>query len=482
VKRPLRPGKPGEQIKNTMSIRFYNTLTRQMEEFTPREAGKATIYSCGPTVYDRAHIGNFRAFLFCDLLRRYLKYRGYDVYSLMNITDVDDKTIRNAHKQGLTLREFTDRYTQAFFDDCNALNIQPASFYPRATDHVPEMISLVEKLVARGHAYEADGSYYYKVDTFPSYGEFARLDTSGMRLGERVANDEYEKEDIRDFALWKGWDEKDGDVYWNDHLAKGRPGWHLECSAMSLKYLGEDFDIHTGGIDLVFPHHQNEIAQTEGVTGKRLARYWLHNEHLLVEGAKMSKSLGNFYTLDDLTKMGWKPREIRYTLMAGHYRMQLNFTFAGLEAARAALDRLDCCVQNLRLAQGSGGIAELEAILTKHEADFQAGLDDDLNYPNALAAIFNLIRDLNTLCAAGKFGPSEAEFAEAALRRLDSVLGFLELDKVEESDAEIDALIEARNQARQSKNWAEADRIRKVLSECNIVLEDRAGVTVWKRK
>jgi cysteinyl-tRNA synthetase len=465
-----------------MSLRFYNTLTRQVDEFVPREAGKVAMYSCGPTVYDRAHIGNFRAFLFCDLLRRYLKYRGYEVLSVMNITDVDDKTIRDSRKQGLTLREFTDRYAQSFLDDSNTLRIIPATIHPRATDHIPEMESLVECLIERGHAYLADGSYYYKVDSFPSYGQFARLDTSGMRLGERVASDEYEKEDVRDFALWKGYEPDDGDVHWEGKLSKGRPGWHLECSAMSLKYLGEDFDIHTGGVDLIFPHHQNEIAQTEGCTGKRLARYWLHNEHLLVDGAKMSKSLGNFYTLDDLQKMGWKPREIRYTLLNAHYRQQMNFTFAGLEAARAALERLDCCLQNLRLSEGQGGGGELAEILSKHETDFQSALDDDLNYPNALAALFNLIRDVNTLCAANRIGPTEAALTETTLRRLDSVLGFLDLDKAEESDAEIDALIEARNEARRTKDWAEADRIRKALAERNVLLEDRAGGTVWRRK
>ncbi len=465
-----------------MSLRFFNTLSRQVEEFVPREAGKVAMYSCGPTVYDRAHIGNFRAFLFADLLRRYLKYRGYDVYSVMNLTDIDDKTIRGSQREGVSLREYTDRYIKAFFDEQDQLRIMPADLYPRATDHIPEMVNLVEALEQRGHSYPADGSHYYKVDTFQTYGQFARLDMSGMRAGERVASDEYEKESVRDFALWKGWEEEDGPVYWESSLGKGRPGWHLECSAMSLKYLGEDFDIHTGGVDLVFPHHQNEIAQTEGVTGKRLARYWLHNEHLLVDGAKMSKSLGNFYTLEDLTNQGWETREIRYSLLAAHYRQQLNFTTDGLQAARGALERIDACLRNLHFAEG-GGARGLKEMLSKHASDFRSAMDDDLNYPNALAALFNLIRDINSLCADGKIGPAEGKEIAAVLRRLDSVFGFLDLDRAEgESDEEIELLIQARNEARQAKNWAEADRIRQKLADAKVILEDREGKTVWRRK
>ena len=465
-----------------MPLRFYNTLTREVQDFVPREPGKVAMYTCGPTVYERAHIGNFRTFLFCDLLRRYLKYRGYQVYAVMNITDVDDKTIRGAQGEGISLRQYTDRYTKAFFADCDSLGIVPNDLYPRATEHIPEMTRLVEDLVKRGHAYEADGSYYYKVDSFADYGKLARLDMRGLRLGARVASDEYEKEDVRDFALWKGHEPEDGDTGWDTSLGKGRPGWHIECSAMSLKYLGEDFDIHSGGVDLIFPHHQNEIAQTEGATGKRLARFWIHAEFLLVDGAKMSKSLGNFYTLQDLQDRGWKPREIRCALMAGHYRQQLNFTFTAMEAARAALERIDCCVQNLRHAGGGGGQAKVDAILAEHERAFREAMDDDLNYPVALAAVFNMVRDLNTLCAQGKVGPGEAARVLDALRRMDSVFGFLMLDQIEESDAEIEALVRAREVARTSKNWSEADRVRKLLTERNIVLEDRAGGTVWRRK
>jgi cysteinyl-tRNA synthetase len=465
-----------------MSLRFFNTLTREVQDFVTREPGKVAMYTCGPTVYDRAHIGNFRTFLFSDLLRRYLKYRGYEVYAVMNITDVDDKTIRGAQREGISLKEYTERYTKAFFDDCELLGISPVDLYPRATEHIPEMTRLVQDLVKSGHAYEADGSYYYKVDSFPDYGKLARLDMRGLRLGARVASDEYEKDDVRDFALWKGYEPEDGDAYWETPLGKGRPGWHIECSAMSLKYLGEDFDIHAGGVDLIFPHHQNEVAQTEGATGKRLARFWIHAEFLLVDGAKMSKSLGNFYTLQDLIGRGWKPREIRYALLAGHYRQQLNFTFTGMEAARAAQERIDCCIQNLRHATGSGGREAVETILAEREKAFREAMDDDLNYPVALAEVFNLVRDLNTLCAQGKVGPSEAAKVHDTLRGLDRVLGFMMPEHIEESDSEIDALVCAREEARRSRNWAEADRIRNLLAERNIVLEDRAGGTVWRKK
>jgi cysteinyl-tRNA synthetase len=463
-------------------LRFYNTLTRRVDEFITREPAKVAMYTCGPTVYDRAHIGNFRTFLFADLLRRYLTYRGYRVYAVMNITDVDDKTIRGAQREGVPLTEYTARYTKMFFDDCAALRILPVDVFPRATEHVPEMVALVQELANRGHAYQTDGSWYFKVDSFPHYGELARLDVQGQRSGDRVASDEYEKEDVRDFALWKGWEPEDGNVFWETAIGKGRPGWHLECSAMSLKYLGKNFDIHAGGADLIFPHHQNEFAQTEGVTGQPLCRFWMHGEFLLVEGSKMSKSLGNFYTLADLEAQGWKSREVRYALMAAHYRQQLNFTLSGLEAARAALERVDACVRNLRLAEGVGGTRDLGEIFARHEADFQTALDDDLNYPNALAALFNLVRDLNSRCSDQSIGSPEAVEALTVLRRLDSVFGFLDVDQAEESDAEIEALIEARNAARKARNWAEADRIRQQLADANVVLEDRAGGTVWHRK
>ncbi|MBU0692021.1 cysteine--tRNA ligase [bacterium] len=469
------------------SLRLYNTLTRHLDEFVPGEPGKVKMYTCGPTVYARAHIGNFRTFMFSDLLRRYLAYKGYDVFWVMNITDIDDKTIKGAHAEGIPLRDYTSRYAEAFFNDCKTLNITPADLYPRATEHIEDMVHLVEELKTKGIAYEAEGSYYYKIGAFPAYGKFARLNMKEMMVGERVASDEYEKEDIRDFALWKGYEAEDGDVFWETSIGKGRPGWHIECSAMSLRYLGEDFDIHLGGVDLIFPHHQNEIAQTEGATGKRLARYWVHSEHLLIDGGKMSKSLNNFYTLDDLLEKGWKPREIRFALLAGHYRQRTNFSINSLEAVRASLARLDSCVRNQELATGSGAGQEVKDIIALRETEFQMAMDDDLNYPEALAAVFNLVRDLNKTCADGGIGPEERAIAMAALRRFDSVLGFLFSDEMETcvvcDDIEINSLVRQRDEARAAKNWAEADRIRDSLAEQGIVLEDRpGGMTVWRRK
>jgi cysteinyl-tRNA synthetase len=466
-------------------LRIFNTLTRQIDEFQPGEPGKVKMYTCGPTVYARAHIGNFRTIMFSDLLRRYLTYKGYDVYWVMNITDVDDKTIKGASAEGIPLREYTERYAKAFFDDCSVIGIAPANLYPRATDHVEEMVKLVQKLEEKGVAYSVDGSYYYKIGAFPTYGRFARLNMSEMVVGERVASDLYEKEDVRDFALWKAYEPEDGDVFWETPIGKGRPGWHIECSAMSLKYLGQDFDIHLGGVDLIFPHHQNEIAQTEGATGARLARYWVHSEHLMIDGGKMSKSLNNFYTVDDLLEKGWKPREIRFALMAGHYRQRTNFGLSSLEAVRASLIRLDSCVRNQELALGGGARAEVEEVIRLRESEFQAAMDDDLNYPEALAAVFNLVRDLNKICAEGRIGAEEREIALKALRRLDSVLGFIFSESnicAVCDDAEIDDLVRQRNEARASKKWAEADRIRDAMAGMGIVIEDRAGQTVWRRR
>lgn len=470
------------------SLRLFNTLTRHLDDFVPGEPGKVKMYTCGPTVYARAHIGNFRTFMFSDLLRRYLAYKGNEVFWVMNITDIDDKTIKGARAEGVPLRDYTTRFANAFFDDCKTLSITPADLYPRATDHIEDMVQLVAELQEKGIAYEADGSYYYKISAFPTYGKFARLNMNEMMVGQRVASDEYEKEDIRDFALWKNYEaEADGDVYWDTSIGKGRPGWHIECSAMSLRYLGQDFDIHLGGVDLIFPHHQNEIAQTEGATGHRLARYWVHSEHLLVDGAKMSKSLNNFYTLDDLIEQGWKPREIRFALLAGHYRQRTNFSLNSLEAVRASLSRLDSCVRNQELATGGGAGQEVKSIIEKRETEFQNAMDDDLNYPEALAAVFNFVRDINKICAEGGIGPEERAEAMAAMKRFDSVLGYVFPETDEPCatciDTEIDSLVSQRDEARATKNWAEADRIRDALAEQGIVLEDRpGGKTVWRRK
>lgn len=467
-----------------MALKLYNTLTRKVEPFVPREPGKVTMYTCGPTVYARAHIGNFRTFLVSDLLRRYLEYSGYNVTWVMNLTDIDDKTIRGANEEGVSLREFTDKYIASFHEDRKTIGITDATLYPRATEHIPEMVKMVEDLIAARHAYMTDGSAYFKIDSFPTYGQLARLNMEELRVGERVASDEYEKEDVRDFALWKAWDAVDGQVGWETSLGKGRPGWHLECSAMSLKYLGRNFDIHLGGVDLIFPHHQNEIAQTEGVTHEPLARYWVHSEHLLVDGQKMSKSLGNFYTVSDLIERGWKPREIRFGLLAGHYRQRTNFQASGLESIKQSLARFEACTVNLEHASGRGGMSELKDTISKREQEFRDALDDDLNYPEALAAVFNFVRDANTLCQDQKIGRAEQDIALEAMKRFDTVLGYLNLrsEVMDPEAAEIEALIAARNDARKAKNWAEADRARDALNERGIIIEDRAGKTVWRRK
>ncbi len=467
-----------------MALRFYNTLTRSVEEFVPRDPGKVSMYTCGPTVYNRAHIGNFRTFLFSDLVKRYLRYRGYQVTWVMNFTDIDDRTITGSQKEGIPMREFTERYARMFLEDRDLLGMEPADIYPKATEHIPEMVSLVKCLHDKGLAYEADGSHYFKVAAFQEYGKLARLDVEGMQQVERVADDQYVKRDPRDFALWKGYEPVDGDVYWETDIGKGRPGWHLECSAMSLKYLGEDFDIHLGGVDLIFPHHQNEIAQTEGCTGKRLARYWLHSEFLMIDTDKMSKSLGNFYSLSDIIEKGWSPREIRYTLMGTHYRQQLNFTLEGLQTARNSLERIDAFVRNLDAAIGNGGEADVKAAIERCEQQFQAGLDDDFNYAEAAAAIFNLIRDVNSLIAQGKVGKREASLVHAVLKRLNGVVDYIypKAAQSTDGDSDIEALIHAREEARRQKNWAEADRLRDELAKREVVLEDRAGGTIWRRK
>ncbi|MBI5058551.1 cysteine--tRNA ligase [candidate division KSB1 bacterium] len=465
-----------------MAIRIYNTLTRRVEEFVPREPGKVGMYTCGPTVYNRAHIGNFRTFMFSDLVRRYLRYRGYEVTWVMNFTDIDDRTITGSQKEGIPMREFTERYTKIFHEDRETLGIERADIYPKATEHIPEMVRIVEQLKAKGLAYQTDGSWYFKVTAFPDYGKLARLDVEGLQQGERVAGDEYAKHDPRDFALWKGWEPVDGDVFWETAVGKGRPGWHLECSAMSLKYLGEEFDIHLGGVDLIFPHHQNEVAQTEGCTGKRLARYWMHSEFLMIEADKMSKSLGNVYSISDVVEQGYVPREIRFALMGTHYRQQLNFTVDGLLTARNSLERIDAFLRNLEFATGGGGIDEVTAVLDRCEKQFQDGLDDDFNYAEASAAIFNLVRDVNSLIASGKVGELEAEAVHKVMRRINSVVDWVYPKQVESGDAEIDALVLARDEARRSKDWKEADRIRDELAAREIILEDRGGRTVWRRK
>ena len=454
-----------------MALRFYNTLARNLEVFEPLEAGRVRLYTCGPTVYSYAHIGNFRAYAFEDILRRYLKFKGYHVTQVMNLTDVDDKTIKGARERGVSLNEFTQQFKDTFFEDLKTLNIEPAEHYPAATDHVPEMTALIARLLEKGVAYRSDdGSVYFSIAKFPAYGRLAHLDLSGLRAGARVAQDEYEKDNVADFALWKAWDEKDGEVAWDSPWGRGRPGWHIECSAMSMKYLGESFDIHTGGVDNMFPHHEDEIAQSEAATGKPFVKYWLHCAHLIVDGRKMSKSLGNFFTLRDVLGRGYSGREVRYVLMATHYRQWLNFTFDTLAAARSALGRLD--EFKARLDKASAGAAGPAPAWADEAIDrFTAAMDDDLNISGALGALFDMIHAGNKALDGGQADAAAAGGALATLRALDRVLGLLQ-----EAGATVDAaareLAALRQKARESKNWPEADRLRKELLALGWMVKD----------
>ena len=465
------------------NIYFFNTLTRRKEKFVPLEKGKVKMYTCGPTVYDFAHIGNFRAFVFEDLLRRWLEYCGYKVIHVMNITDVDDKTIAAARKKGISLREYTEHYTQAFFEDITALNIEKAHYYPRATEHIPEMVALIKKLLEKGYAYRGeDGSIYYAISKFKDYGKLSKIRVKELKPGARVKVDEYGKEEAHDFALWKAWDEEDGDVFWETELGKGRPGWHIECSAMSMKYLGETFDIHCGGVDNIFPHHENEIAQSEAATGKQFVRYWLHNEYLLVEGRKMSKRFGNYYTLRDLLAKGYDPKAIRYLLMSTHYRQQLNFTFEGLEAAKNAVDRLTNFVYRLLDADGEGCGEKIGSLMESVQKRFEEAMCDDLNIAVALAAIFNFVREVNKLMDDNKLSRGEAEQVYELMMRFDKVLGVIgEVKKEEEKlPKEAEELIRKREEARKVRDWETADRIRERLKAMGVIVEDTPQGVKWR--
>jgi cysteinyl-tRNA synthetase len=456
-------------------MKFYNTLTRRKEEFTPLAPPRVGVYTCGPTVYNFAHIGNLRAFTFEDLLRRYLEYKGYAVSHVMNITDVEDKIIRTVRETEKTLAEFTGFYTAEFFRDLDTLNIKRAHVTPRATETIPDIIKLIETLIARKHAYVADDrSVYYSIQSFPEYGKLSHRKLDEQIAGARVRQDEYAKEQMADFALWKSWVETDGAVKWDSPWGPGRPGWHIECSVMSMKHLGESFDIHCGGEDLVFPHHEDEIAQSEAATGKPFVKYWLHNAHLLVEGKKMSKSLGNFFTLRDLLAKGWTGREIRYALISTHYRDPLNFTMDGLQAARSALQRMDEFLLKLQDSAGCGQPALPTAepvgrgVPTAPPSEaFDSALDDDLNISGALGALFEFIREANKRALA----PDEAAGILAAWRRFDEVLGF-GIPTKSEVPSDVQALVEERQAARKAKNFKRSDEIRDQLAAQGWVIED----------
>src|SRR6202041_2112352 len=401
-------------------IQFHNTLSNRLEALAPLHPGEVRIYTCGPTVYDFAHIGNFRTFVFQDVLRRFLLSRGLRVLQVMNLTDVDDRIIQKAAEAGVSIREYTEKYIEAFLADMAALNLQAPEEIVRVTDHVEDMVDLIERLKKKGLTYESEGSIYYRIAKFPEYGKLSKIDVGGMKAGARVDNDRYDKDDARDFALWKA--PKPGEHFWETRIGPGRPGWHIECSAMAMKYLGDTLDIHTGGVDLAFPHHENEIAQSEAATGKTFVRTWLHAEHLIIEGQKMSKSLGNFYTLRDLFARGHKPSTIRFLLLSVPYRRQLNFTEEGIVQARNSTERLRNFVTRLRTAQfPPGSNPETEKRIVEAENDFDAGLADDINTAMALAAIFDLVRDVNTAMDRGTFLQQDAPRAVAAMEKFDSV-------------------------------------------------------------
>jgi len=464
-------------------IRIFNTLTRQKEEFTPIESGKVRMYTCGPTVYDYAHIGNFRAFLFEDLLKRWLKFRGFKINHVMNLTDIDDKTIKGSQKQQTPLKQFTEFYIKAFFEDMAALGIELADVYPRATEHIPEMVAIIKTLCQKGNAYRGeDGSIYYAIYKFPDYGKLSHIKIQELKVGARVKQDEYAKEEAQDFALWKAYTPEDGDVYWETELGRGRPGWHIECSAMSIKYLGETFDIHCGGVDNMFPHHENEIAQSEAATGKVFVHYWMHNEHLLVEGKKMAKRLGNFYTLRDLLQKGCNPLAIRYLLLSTHYRQQFNFTFEGLTAANGAIERLANLLRRLQDTNGNSNKEELAQLVDTVQSCFGEAMDDDLNVSVALAALFDFVREINYKLDNNAVSMEEAKKVTALISDFDKVLGVIPKAKEETLTKEAEELIRKREEARKIKDWKTADQLRQQLKTLGITIEDTAQGIRWKKE
>jgi cysteinyl-tRNA synthetase len=517
-----------------MSFKIFNTMKRKKEAFVPK--GPVKMYTCGPTVYNFAHIGNLRAYLFYDLLKRWLEFRRFEVKHVMNITDVDDKTIRDSQKAGLSLKVFTEKYTRAFFDDLAAIRIQPASIYPRATEHIQDMVEMIKLLMLRGYAYRGeDGSVYFRIDKFKPYGKLSKLKLKKLKAGARVSHDEYTKQEAQDFALWKAWQPEDGEVFWNTPLGKGRPGWHIECSVMSQKYL-KRIDIHGGGVDLIFPHHENEIAQSEAANEEEFARYWVHSEHLMVDKKKMSKSLGNFYTLRDVVEKGHDPVAFRYLALASHYRSQLNFTFAALADAKNTVDRFNEFVRRVAWLQKEAGAEpnhELHTEIRKARELFEKSMDDDLNTPKALAAVFGLIKEVNTAIDSGKADRKTLQAVEKFMMQVNSIFDIIEakneesgilpkaetddfvdkektklliemndfptLESLRSSYAQLDEvphflktiglqhdvvpyLILIREAHRRHRNFAAADKIRAMLKEKGFLLEDTPQGVRWTRE
>ncbi|MBU4254668.1 MAG: cysteine--tRNA ligase [Acidobacteria bacterium] len=461
-------------------IRFFNTLTGRMDPFKPITPGKVGLYTCGPTVYDYAHIGNFRAYLFEDLLKRFLQLSGFAVTHVMNITDIDDKTINGAAEKGLSLKAYAEPFITAFFEDLKRLNASPADVYPRATEHIPEMTRLIQGLIDKGFAYMKDGSVYFDISRFPAYGRLAKLDRAQLQSGRRSESDEYEKANAVDFALWKA--QKGEEPSWETAFGPGRPGWHIECSAMSARYLGPHFDIHCGGVDNIFPHHENEIAQSEAYHGHPFVNYWLHCHHLIVDSEKMSKSKGNFYTLCDILDRGNDPTAVRLLLLSTHYRKQLNFTWDALNQAASSLQRIRDFVHILRTETFPEGKTEIASALATRMSDkFQKGLADDLNMSVALTALFEMIKKVNILISKKEIRQDDAGQILQAVQRVDGVVGILPLESEEDLVADILALIEERQKARSNKNFALSDRIREELLARGIALEDTRDGVRWKK-
>jgi len=474
-----------------MTLRIHNTLSGTKDEIIPGGEEKeniqdyppVTIYSCGPTVYSYAHIGNFRTFLLNDLLRRYLKFKGFAVNHAMNITDVDDKTLAGSREEGISLKEYTERYTAFFLEDLASLNIETVEHIPKATESMKAMEEILQKLQDKGYVYEKDGSLYFSIGKYENYGRLSKLDTREIQTGLRYDTDEYEKDDIRDFVLWKA--PKDGEEKWKIDCGEGRPGWHIECSAMIRDIFNTTIDIHTGGVDLIFPHHENEIAQSEAAYDEPFVRHWVHWEHLLVDGTKMSKSKGNFYTLRDLTEKGYSTRSIRYLMLSAHYRKQLNFTFEGLTQASTALERIDNLLLRLSdIKSDKGDEKAVNETISTLMNSFSTALDDDLNTSGGFGALFDFIHSVNSLITEEKISIDQSTEIITALEKIDAVLGII-FSSSSENDVDeerIEALIIERKESKQNKNFARADEIRDTLLAEGIVLEDTKDGTRWKRK
>jgi cysteinyl-tRNA synthetase len=487
-------------------IVFFNTLTGKKEEFVPINPGEVKLYTCGPTVYDFAHVGNFRAYLFEDLLKRFLQFMGYKVIHIMNITDIDDKTIRGANAQGVDLNTYTQKYIDAFFKDIDTLKILRANEYPRATEHIPEMVSIIRRLIQKGYAYEKDGSSYFSIAKFPAYGRLSKISLEELQPGQRVDVDEYEKESVHDFALWKA--KKEGEPFWETEIGPGRPGWHIECSAMSSKYLGETFDVHCGGVDNIFPHHENEIAQSEAYSGKKFVNYWLHCHHLIRDGEKMSKSRGNTITIPEILKIKRDPAALRFLLLSTHYRKTLNFTLEALEQAETALNRINGFAGKVKYdPYPEGETPQVARILAEADQRFRAGLSDDLNISKAMTALFNLIKKIDVAIARADFKSQDAQKVDLFIRSINTVLGVI--TPIKSETVVVDTLrdklnlipprvivadetempiitaqqkdkIERREKARADKDFAKADQIRDELAAEGILLEDTKDGVRWK--